>query len=166
MDDENLFNELSKYVYFTIGKIDEGIKKIEEYNEQLQIIQETIDLNKELKEAQIDLKDIAKSPKELNAMKDFPTLIKRNLVSILGNMEYDQAQFSSSVADIREYAANLKKFKYSSRFDDLKKSMDQELKEYEKEKLATRLSVNLIIDKLSEDRVAEKYNTGIRECLK
>ena len=168
MDDEKLINTIGEYVYATIAKIDNAIKKFPEYNEQIQAINENLELYRDYKKGKVDLVDVFETDDKINAFKQLPALVKRNLTLIYGQIEYEEAQFSSSVADVMEYAQRMRdvKFKYKGKFQDLKQNLEQEVKAYRTEKIATRLMMNLIIDEISEDKKAVKLNSEINQLLK
>ena len=168
MNDEKLINTIGEYIYTTIGKIDNALKKFDEYHEQMQAINESLDLYNDYKAGKVDLIDIFKTQDKVDSFKQLPVHVKRNITLMLGQMEYEEAQFSSSVADVREYAFRMKDFdfKYKDKFKDLKQNLEQELKAYETEKISTKVMMNLIIDKISGDHKAEKFNTEIQQLLK
>lgn len=166
MSDERLFNSLSEYIYLTIGEIDVAIKNMEEYSKQVRVINENLDLYREYLQGKFDPASVFKTEEEIQAFKQLPVHIKRNLVSILGNMQYDISKFSGHVADIRSYSLRLKDFQYKPQFKDLKQSLEQELKAYEIERLSTKLLIDVIISEISCDKKAEKINTEIHGLLK
>ena len=166
MNEEKIINKIYELGYIVIKKIDEAINNLKEYNEQLNVIDDSLCDFEKYQNGEIKLEKIFDKKEEIENFKNLPSHAIKNIITILGKMEYDTMSFTGTVADINEIATKLKDFQYKSRFDDLRKNIELELKMYRCERIATEIKIQLLYNKISGDRAEVKLSDEIQGLLK